>query len=86
MRRLAFRVSACLFLLTLSSLVPIPASAGDWGYRDRYYERDYGERTYTSCCYRRITKYQRVYDNDYRPYRRSYYGSSYYTDYSHSTS
>ncbi|HZP76174.1 MAG TPA: hypothetical protein VFB45_08550 [Pseudolabrys sp.] len=75
-----FVLSLVLFscLLVLGIATSKPASAGEYYYDGGYrpsYDRSY---SHSSCCYRRIVRYERVYN----PYRSSYYGGYYRPRYS----
>ena len=83
-----WRVASLLLSLPsiflLGAISTEPASAGDYGdYYGGHHRSYYGS---TDCCYKRVVRFKRVYDDEsyYRP-RRSYYGledgyrSSYYT-------
>jgi hypothetical protein len=77
-----------IFLFSLASfavLAPRAATAGDYSYRGDYsrYDRPYN----STCCYRRVVRYERIYrDYDRSYYRGSSYGSPYYENGSYVTS
>jgi hypothetical protein len=89
MRPIAPGVLLAALLVSAGAFSATPASAGDYGYGGYGYGGYGGDRhvSYRStCCYRKLTKkitrYQRVYRDDYsyRPRSRDYsYGGGYYT-------
>lgn len=80
----ALVLSALLLLLT--TLAPSPAAAGDYDHGGSYrsYDRSYSS---SSCCYRRVVRYERVTSESYeRPYYRRHQHDSYYDGSSYRTS
>lgn len=76
MRRVTSVLLLAPFLLPIALLAPSPAAAGDYSYDGGYYRSGYNNGS-SSCCYRRVVRYERVNnDGDYAP-RRSYYDRPY---------